>query len=393
MISEDLYPRLASRPKGRKPRASAPYLFPHPNRPNVQGRDRLAFWSSPAAREHRRSIHSTASIEDLSALDLLFENSLSAGTLSTYGSGLAHWHSWCDSRSISEHDRLPASANHLSLFIAHLSRTSPSKIANALSALHHWHDLNGQQWHGTDPFVLKIRHAAVSHLPPPSSLSTRYPVLPQHLVALRENLDFDNTFDSAVFAVATCAFWGVCRLGEITVPSISAFDSSYHVTRCCGLVFSHGASNPQSAKFRLPWTKTEKSSGAFISLTAISGPSCPIIALQHHLLSNSDLPSSAHLFAYKTSTGFLPMVKKTFLDRCSDIFRSVGLLPIHGHSFRIGGATEHLRRGLSVDLLKIQGRWKSDAFQRYIRRSDEILSVNIIDLDVRERLRMDSGAV
>jgi hypothetical protein len=86
------------------------------------------------------------------------------------------------------------------------------------------------------------------------------------------------------------------------------------------------------------------------------------------------------------------MVKKSFLDRCSDVFRSVGLASIHGHSFRIGGATEHLRRGLSVNLLKIQGRWKSDAFERYIRKSDEILSMNIIDLDVRERLRMDSSS-
>jgi hypothetical protein len=266
-------------------------------------------------------------------------------------------------------------------------------MANALSALHHWHDLNGQQWHGSDPFVHKIRRAAVTCLPPSSSLSMRTPVIPQHLIALRENLDFTNTFDSAVFAVATCAFWGVCRLGEITVPSISAFDPAIHVTRSCDLSFSpRGSSNPQSAKFRLPWTKTERSSGAIVSLTAIPGPSCPIVALQHHLLSNSDLPSSAPFFAFKTSTGFLPMVKKSFLDRCSDIFCSVGLAAIHGHSFRIGGATEHLRRGLSVELLKIQGRWKSDAFQRYIRRTDEILSMNIIDLDVRERLRMDSGS-
>jgi hypothetical protein len=318
------------------------------------------------------------------------ENSLSAGTLSNYGSGLAHWHSWCDARSISEEGRLPASANHLSLFIAYLSRTAPSRIPNTLSALHHWHDLNGQQWCGNDPFVLKIRHSALAHLPPPTSLSTRPPVLPQHLIALRENLDFNNTFDSAVFVVATCAFWGVCRLGELTVPSISAFDPSIHVTRNCNLSFSDTSSYPRSAKFSLPWTKTEKSSGTTVSITAIPGPLCPVVALRHHLLSNSDLPPSAHFFAYKTSKGFLPMVKKSFLDRCTNIFRSAGLATVHGHSFRIGGATEHLRRGLPVDLLKIQGRWKSDAFQRYLRRTDEILSMNIVDLDVRERLRMDS---
>ena len=385
-----LYPRLDSRPKGRKPRASAPFLLPHPHRPNVQGRDRIAFWTSPAARYHREQIQMSATAADRTALDSLLENSLSKGTLSTYGSGLAQWQSWCDSRNIPENDRLPASSNNLSLFLASLSRTSVSKIGNAMSALHHWHDINGQVWHGDHPFVQKIRHAAVASVPPPILRPTRPPVLPQHLVALRNSLNFNDTFDSAVFAVATCAFWGVCHLGEITVPSVAAFAPEQHVTHACGAVFSsHGYQHVRSVKFHVPWTKTEKFRGADISLTAISGPSCPVLALEHHLLSNAGLPPSAHFFAYKTPAGHLPMVKAAFMDRCTEIFTAAGLPPIQGHSFRIGGATEHLRRGLSVDLLKIQGRWKSDAFQRYMRKTDEILSVNIADRDVQHRLHMD----
>jgi hypothetical protein len=257
--------------------------------------------------------------------------------------------------------------NHLSLFIAHLAHSSPSKISNALSALHHWHDLHSQPWHGSDPFVLKICHAAAKSLPPPSSLSSRPPVLVDHLLALHRDLDFNNTFDSSVFAIATCAFWGVCHLGEITVPSLTSFDSSIHVTRNCGLQFSPSPPQPSClASFHLPWTKSTRSAGADISLTAVSGPTCLITALHHHLLSNSILPPYAHLFAFKTCDGFLSMTKKSFLNWCSEIFSSAGLLSIHGHSFCIGGVTEHLHCGLSVDLLKIQGCWKSDVFQCYI---------------------------
>ena len=184
-----------------------------------------------------------------------------------------------------------------------------------MSALHHWHDLNGQVWHGADPFVLKVRWAAMAFVPPPLSQPTRPPVLTQHLDALCHMLNFNDTFNSAVFALATCAFWGVCHLGEITVPGVAALDTRQHVTWASLPVFSsHGNPPIQSTWFHIPWTKTEKFCGADIVLTAIAGPLCPVLALEHHLLSNASLPASAHFLAYQTPTGHLPMAKGTFLE-------------------------------------------------------------------------------
>ena len=37
------------------------------------------------------------------------------------------------------------------------------------------------------------------------------------------------------------------------------------------------------------------------------------------------------------------------------------------HSLRIGGATTAIMYGASEAQLKIMGRWKSDAFKKYIR--------------------------
>jgi hypothetical protein len=185
-------------------------------------------------------------------------------------------------------------------------------------------------------------------IPPPLPTSSQAPVLLQHLLALQNNLDFNNTFDSAVFAVATCAFWGVCHLGEITVPSISSFDLA---VTCTGslLSFPPNSLTPHSITFHIPWSKTTRSAGADISITALLNLSCPVVALHHHLLSNSDLLPSAHLFTFKTPDGLHHMVKKAFTDCCSSIFLSADLPVVHGHSFRIGGATEHLHQGLSVD--------------------------------------------
>jgi hypothetical protein len=38
-----------------------------------------------------------------------------------------------------------------------------------------------------------------------------------------------------------------------------------------------------------------------------------------------------------------------------------------GHSFRIGGAQSLLKAGVSVDDIKMAGRWKSHAVQSYLR--------------------------
>ena len=38
-----------------------------------------------------------------------------------------------------------------------------------------------------------------------------------------------------------------------------------------------------------------------------------------------------------------------------------------GHSFRIGGASEAARKGYTDSQIRFMGRWKSDAFKKYIR--------------------------
>lgn len=390
-----LYPRLAAKAIGNSPSSSSP-LINSPSsiyRPLVRAHDRIGYWHSPTSIKNRVSRILNAHPSDMDRLDTLTDASLKSSTLSTYGSGLAHWIAWCDLRGLPEHDRLPASAHHLALFLGYLSRhKSEAVLRTAMSGLRHWHELNGLKWAGDDAFVRKIRHAA-GLAAPVSVRPRRSPVTIPHLVALRENLNFANTFDSAVFAVACTAFWGVCRLGELTVPSLISFDPRFHVSKSAA---TRTRTNPDgstaSLTFHVPWSKTTALLGADIVLTANAELTCPVVAFQHHLLSNASVPNDHGLFSYieKGQPKFL--TKKAFLSRCAAIWGNANLEMVQGHSFRIGGTTEFLQRGLSLDLIQIQGRWTSEAFKLYLRKLDEILSSAIVSISpelvarVRDRM-------
>ncbi|TDL24499.1 hypothetical protein BD410DRAFT_719135 [Rickenella mellea] len=67
------------------------------------------------------------------------------------------------------------------------------------------------------------------------------------------------------------------------------------------------------------------------------------------------------------------MTRSWFMDRCNEIWNAAGYPELTGHSFRIGGATELLSRGVQPDIVATQGRWRSHAFLAYWRNVHRIL--------------------
>ncbi|KAF8218929.1 hypothetical protein L208DRAFT_1345527 [Tricholoma matsutake] len=60
------------------------------------------------------------------------------------------------------------------------------------------------------------------------------------------------------------------------------------------------------------------------------------------------------------------MVRDTALRRINSIIMSWGWGTMFGYSFRIGGASFYLAQGVSPEIVRIAGRWKSLACQAYI---------------------------
>ncbi|EIM85176.1 DNA breaking-rejoining enzyme [Stereum hirsutum FP-91666 SS1] len=294
----------------------------------------------------------------------------------TNAAGLLRFTQYCDEFGISELDRMPASDALLAAFVS----SGAAKVGSAqhwVDGLHLWHDVHGAPWHGGD--LLRRALTGVRKLAPPSShRPPRPPVTYEHLQALLVRLDFSNTKDCAVWAAASVAFWSCCRLGELLIPSRGTFDSHKHASRSADLHRGETRDGDPFFTLHIPFSKTTGNAGADIAIVHSSDATSPFTALEYHLRVNHDLPESAPFFAFRQGDSWEPLTKPAFLNRCNEIWGVAGLTMISGgHSFRIGGVTELLLRGVPPEVVAKQGRWRSDAFLKYWRRIETIVPLLI----------------
>ena len=64
-----------------------------------------------------------------------------------------------------------------------------------------------------------------------------------------------------------------------------------------------------------------------------------------------------------------PLTRQRFVVALKEVLQQVGIdyFKYSGHSFCIGAATTAAARGIQDSLLKTMGRWKSAAYQLYVR--------------------------
>lgn len=209
----------------------------------------------------------------------------------------------------------------------------------------------------------------------------KLPVTKSHIDALNDHLDLSDPFDCAVWAAALTAWKGCTRLGEIILPSQSQFDPTRNVLRRSPRTTGTAINDHSWISIFIPYTKTKKFAGDWVTLTSSADSTDPLSAIQHHLDINHGIPEDAPLFAFRSETpkGWTALDRNKFMSRCNAIWESKGLQTVLGHSFRIGGATHLLLSGVDPWVVMKQGRWSSKAFLRYWRNIEEILPLFIGD--------------
>jgi hypothetical protein len=86
------------------------------------------------------------------------------------------------------------------------------------------------------------------------------------MTILHEGLDLTTYKDITVWAITAIFFWSCCQLGELTIPSPSAFDSKKHIPcnmDICWLQTEGSSKNGANrfASLHISWSKTTAFAG------------------------------------------------------------------------------------------------------------------------------------
>lgn len=305
----------------------------------------------------------------------VISRALADDTVSTYSSAVRMFIKFCDQFHVEERFHFPTSEALLCNFAAfRAGQYAYSTVKNNIAGLRAWHILHNLPWEGG--LRLSYVLSAARRLSPPSK-EPRLPVTRQMLEFLFATLDPSIPEHACILVAAAIAFWCQNRLGELFATTERSYDPALVPTRA-----NLGAPSAvtQARLLHLPNTKCKGVSGEDVLIMRQIGPSCPIRAITQHLLVNP-LADELPLLSYRTPSRWVCLTRKRFLRVCNDVWSTAGFPVTQGHSFRIGGTTEYLLRGVDPEVVKVMGRWSSDSFLRYWRCLDLVIPLHAELLD------------
>ncbi|KAE8257653.1 hypothetical protein A4X13_0g2205 [Tilletia indica] len=293
---------------------------------------------------------------------------VSPGTRSQYTGYVVNFLRWAEDLDVPHHLRFPIPASVLLIFYSSIATFyAESSLTKLVSALKFWHAVHGLPW-ALDRVQAKTVSQAFANLSLPK-LDLRRPVRIEDFQAMRAHMDLHDGAHIAVFACALFALWSMARHGELTVRSASSPSPSR--PRRSDVVRSRAAMGEpiSSVLIHLAQDKTHGRAGfdRVVVSQARTSAMCPVRAFEWHFARN-DVPPSAGVFAFRGRTGVVcELTSSLFLSTINGWLAAGGRPPLHGHAFRIGGATLLHANGVPIDSIKQMGGWASDVALRYIR--------------------------
>jgi len=253
----------------------------------------------------------------------------------------------------------PVTEANLMNFLAQrqASGTSVSSLRVSLQALRHYHVVSG---YDTTVFAsprvkLLIQGALRTDTAQPTT-RLRNGVTPSQLGAIASHLKgapYTPHESAMLWSAVSLAYHGLLRVSEYTSTNVSKqlTMNRFHLTA-------------DTLTIELPFTKTcQYGQGKNISVARTDSLTCPVSAMASYLHQRGLAPGP--VFVHQSGTPLRAAAVNDMLRRA---------LPgqaISSHSLRIGGATVASSRGVSDQALKAAGRWSSNAYQRYVRVSDD----------------------
>ncbi|KAE9382663.1 hypothetical protein BT96DRAFT_1049377 [Gymnopus androsaceus JB14] len=269
---------------------------------------------------------------------------------------------WAANHGLTEEDVLPPSENTLCNFAALFAGKLAGGTAKAkVSAVKSWVQRRGLTWEGGNN-LRNVLNGVERRAPASSFRDQRPPVKKEHLSTLFDELDLSGScgLDHAMAAVSTGCFYGQLRGGEILPQSSDPAD--FNPSELPTVKDLKAPNENGDRKLKLPKTKTKQSRGEEVIYSPQPGRTSPTRAWREHIRVNRLGPDDP-LVAYRDESDELKVLSKTVFLKRHNIPRMTG------HCFRIGG--------IPPDIVKMLGRWKSDAFLKYWRDLDSLASIHL----------------
>ena len=185
-----------------------------------------------------------------------------------------------------------------------------------------------------------------------------------HLFTLKAALKPGQTRRLNLSTRTNLAWWDALLESSLT-PDSGPWDPQVHLA-----LADIALTNIQSQRAIILRIKASKTNqlrvGTTIVLGATKAEICPVAALLDYLNRRGCTPGPWPLFITEGGT---PLRRQAFVDNIQRALTAAGLegSKFKGHSFRISAATTASEVGVPETTIKILGRWRSMAYQRYIR--------------------------
>ena len=177
-------------------------------------------------------------------------------------------------------------------------------------------------------------------------------------------------FNIMIWAACCLAFFGFLRVGEFTVPADNQYDESCHLSFSSISIDSRV--NPQQLKVMIKQSKTDPfRKGVSIFLGATGKNLCPVRGILPYLAIRGN--HSGPLFIFEDGRS---LTRQRFGSALNGLLNQLQMDTqcYNTHSFRIGAATTARQANIPDTIIKMLGRWKSDAYQSYIKTPPQELS-------------------
>ena len=313
-----------------------------------------------STRQPRRPAWSMARLHHERALAL--GSSIESSTAATYNSHLQSYLSFCKAHRFP----ITPTPDTLSFYIVYMaSFIKPASVSAYLSGIcnnlePHFPEVRASR---RSPLVSRTL-AGIKKLRGNLAPSRKHPLSRDDLSQLIAAFPLDE-FDNCLFvSMLLTGFFGLMRLGELTVPDVPSRRSFKKQIRRLSLKIS-----PSRFSFHLPYHKADRFyEGNTIIIDAIPSsalnPLTPMLA--YIRLRDCKFPLRPSLWLLANGQ---PPTYSWFVHRLQSVLGS----NFAGHSLRSGGATDLALSGVSDDAIQAMGRWSSDTWRIYIREHPVLL--------------------